>query len=97
MKNFYTRFDEAILNIYPSFVEKFNKLLKPEERITLKAGELLNTELRLYALVRIGIEDNAKIAQFLRCSISTVYTYRSKIRKRAINTDTFEDEIRNII
>ncbi|MDE6026448.1 MAG: hypothetical protein K2G23_00035, partial [Muribaculaceae bacterium] len=96
LKNFYERFDEAILNIYPSFIEKFNSLLKPEEQVSLKSGELLNTELRLFALIRIGIDDSNKIADFLRCSISTVYTYRSKMRKRALHPDDFEQEVRKI-
>lgn len=96
LKNFYVKFDEAILNIYPSFVNKFNALLNPGEQIILKSGELLNTELRLYALVRIGIDDSAKIADFLRCSISTVYTYRSKMKKRAINPDSFENDVKNL-
>lgn len=96
LKNFYVSFDEAILNIYPRFVDKFNALLQPDERIVLKTGELLNTELRLFALIRIGIDDSAKIAGFLRCSISTVYTYRSKMRRRAINPENFEDDVRNI-
>lgn len=96
LKNFYVKFDEAILNIYPSFVDKFNALLNPGEQVTLKSGELLNTELRLFALIRIGIDDSAKIAQFLRCSISTVYTYRSKMRKRALRPDDFEQEVRGI-
>ena len=72
LKNFYNSFDEAILNIYPEFVEKFNGLLNPESQVVLKSGELLSTELRLFALIRIGIDDSAKIAEFLRCSISTV-------------------------
>ncbi|MDE6396833.1 MAG: hypothetical protein K2K84_06155 [Muribaculaceae bacterium] len=96
LKDFYVKFDEAILNIYPAFVEKFNALLKDGEKIVLKTGEQLNTELRLFALVRLGIDDSAKIAQFLRCSIATVYTYRSKIRKRAIDPDNFENEVKNI-
>lgn len=94
LKNFYVNFDEAILNIYPDFVEKFNKLLKPGEQVILKSGELLNTELRVFALIRLGIVDSNKIADFLRCSISTVYTYRSKIKKRSHNADTFEDDIK---
>ncbi|MDE6256554.1 MAG: hypothetical protein K2M39_10215 [Muribaculaceae bacterium] len=96
LKNFYVKFDEAILNIYPSFIEKFNALLIPGEQVFLKSGELLNTELRLFALIRIGIDDSAKIAQFLRCSISTVYTYRSKMRKRAVNPEDFEREVKNL-
>ena len=97
LKNFYNIFDEAILNIYPEFVEKFNGLLNPESRVVLKSGELLSTELRLFALIRIGIDDSAKIAEFLRCSISTVYTYRSKMRKRAADPDSFEENVRNIL
>lgn len=96
LKNFYVNFDEAILNIYPDFVEKFNGLLNPGEEVTLKSGELLNTELRLFALIRLGIDDSGKIADFLRCSISTVYTYRSKMKKRAKNPDSFEDEVRHL-
>ncbi len=97
LKNFYVRFDEAILNIYPDFVEKFNALLAPDSQVALKSGELLNTELRLFALIRIGIEDSAKIADFLRCSLSTVYTYRSKMRKRALNPEKFEEDVKNIL
>lgn len=97
LKNFYVKFDEAILNIYPSFVERFNALLRPGEQVELKPGELLNTELRLFALVRLGMEDSAKIAEFLRCSLSTVYTYRSKMRKRALNPDRFEEDVKNMI
>ena len=62
----------------------------------LKSGELLNTELRLYALIRLGIDDSAKLAEFLRCSISTVYTYRSKMRRRALDPNGFEESVRNM-
>lgn len=97
LKEFYAKFDVAILNIFPSFVEKFNELLRPDGKTTLKPSELLNTELRVFALIRIGISDSAKIAQFLRCSITTVYTYRSKLRKRAISPDTFEADVMKIV
>lgn len=96
LKDFYVKFDDAILNIYPSFVDKFNALLRDDEQIVLKSGERLNTELRLYALIRIGIDDNARIAEFLRCSISTVYTYRSRIKKRAIDPERFEENVKNL-
>lgn len=96
LKDFYQKFDEAILHIYPDFVEKFNRLLEPEYKIVLKPNEALNTELRVFALIRIGITDSEKIAGFLRCSLSTIYTYRSKIKKRAINPDEFENQVRNI-
>ncbi len=96
LREFYSKFDEAILNIYPSFINKLNALLLPGEEVVLKPDELLNTELRIFALIRIGIQDSATIAQFLRCSITTVYTYRSKLRKRAISPDTFEADIAKI-
>ena len=96
LKNFYGKFDEAILNIFPSFVERFNALIKPDDQVVLKSGELLNTELRVFALIRLGIDDSAKIADFLRCSISTVYTYRSTMKKRALNPEIFEEQVRNL-
>lgn len=96
LKDFYVKFDDAILNIFPSFVDKFNALLRDDEQIVLKSGERLNTELRLYALIRIGIDDNSRIAEFLRCSISTVYTYRSRIKKRAIAPERFEENVKNL-
>lgn len=97
LKTFYVKFDEAILNIYPDFVDKFNALLNPDEKVTLKNGELLNTELRLFALIRLGIDDITKISQFLRCSVSTVYTYRSKMRKRSVDPDNFEANVKKIV
>ena len=96
MRDFYSTFDEAVLSIYPNFAEKFNALLQPADRIVLKPGELLNTELRVFALIRLGVDDSAKIAQFLRCSITTVYTYRSKMRKRALDPENFENQVKNI-
>ncbi len=96
LKDFYMKFDEAILNIYPDFITRFNQLLYPDRQITLRPGELLNTELRIFALIRMGIDDSNEIAQFLRCSLSTVYTYRSKMKKRAVDPDNFEREVRNI-
>lgn len=96
LAGFYSKFDEAILNLYPNFVEKFNSLLNPEDRIELKPKEMLNTELRVFALIRIGITDSEKIASFLRCSISTIYTYRSKMKKKALNPDSFEEDLSKI-
>jgi hypothetical protein len=96
LKVFYSKFDEAILNIYSSFVEKVNALLLPDGQIVLKSGERLNTELRVLALIRIGITDSEKISQFLRCSISTIYTYRSKLKRRALNPEGFENEVMEI-
>ena len=96
LRDFYNNFDEAIRHIYPTFLESVNALLRPGEELRLRSGEQLSTELRVLALIRIGITDNAKIAQFLRCSVTTVYTYRSKLRKRAVEPENFEDRIRGI-
>lgn len=88
---FYENFDNTFLNIYPNFVEELNSLLLVKERITLKKGELLNTELRIFALIRLGISDSSKIAKLLRYSVNTIYNYRVKIKnKAAIPRDDFE-------
>ena len=77
--------------------DDFNALLKDEEKIILKPDALLNRELRIYALLRLGITDSGKIANFLRCSTSTVYNYRTKMRnKAAVDRDEFENEIMKI-
>lgn len=95
LAEFYNKFDEAILNIYPNYVSGLNALLKPGEKIEVP-GVGLNTELRVFALIKIGISDSEKIAKFLRCSLSTVYTYRSKMKKRAIDPDNFENDLMQI-
>lgn len=82
-KNFYIEFDKSFLTIFPNFVNDFNNLLKEEERIQLKPGELMSTEIRIFALIRLGVTDAANIAHFLGCSLATVYNYRSKIRNKA--------------
>lgn len=83
LKTFYTHFDRSFLHLFPSFVSDFNALLQPGEAIQLKNDELLNTELRIFALIRLGITDSEQIAQFLRYSISTIYNYRTKMRNKA--------------
>ena len=83
IKEFFQRFDQLFLNIYPNFIEDFNSLLRPDERIVPKEGDLLNTELRIYALVRLGINDSVKIADFLHCSPQTVYNYRLRVRNKS--------------
>ncbi|MBQ7472148.1 MAG: hypothetical protein IJS97_06975 [Prevotella sp.] len=80
----YADFDEAFLDLHPNFVEKFNALLHPEERIIPKRHERLNTELRIFALIRLGVTDTAQIAQFLDYSMPTIYNYRSRIRNKSI-------------
>ena len=97
MKEFYHSFDAIFLHVYPDFVKDFNSLLRPEEKIILKEGELLNTELRIYALVRLGINDSMKIAEFLHCSPQTVYNNRLKTRNKAIiPKEEFTETVRSL-
>lgn len=91
MKNdFYKRFDTMFLHIYPNFVERFNLLLREDYRIKIKCNEMLNAELRIFALMRLGINDNAQIANLLDYSINTIYTYKTRINNA---TDLTPDEL----
>lgn len=97
LEDLYKNFDNIFLNIYPTFVQDFNSLLIREEQVVLKPGELLNTELRIFALIRLGITDSVKIAGFLRYSLSTIYNYRTKARnKAAVSRDEFENMVMKI-
>lgn len=93
----YERFDTIFINLYPNFVSEFNDMLLPEEKIELKSGELLNAELRIFALERLGISDAVKIASFLRYSLSTIYNYRTKVRNKvAISREEFDERLKTI-
>ena len=93
---FYENFDNAFLNIYPTFVDEVNKLLQEGGKIEVKPGKRLTTESRVLALIRIGITDNQSIANILRASLTTIYTYRSKLKARAIDKDSFEDSVKAV-
>ena len=93
---FYENFDNAFLNIYPTFVDEVNKLLQEDGKIEVKQGKRLTTESRVLALIRIGITDNQSIAAILRASLTTIYTYRSKLKARAISKDDFEAQVKAI-
>ena len=94
---FYQNFDTAFLNIYPDFITEINKLMLPGEQFDLgDRSDRLTTELRVLALIRLNITDNQKIADILRSSLSTIYTYRSKLKARALAKDRFEDDVRMI-
>ncbi len=97
LKNFYTSFDTAVLQLYPDFVKEFNALLLPEKRITLKSGEILNTELRIYALIRFGVNKSTHIASLLRYSVNTIYNYKTQMKFCAIDQNTpFDEQVMKI-
>ncbi len=95
-KLFYENFDHAFLNIFPTFVDEVNKLLQEDGKIEVKQGKRLTTESRVLALIRLGITDNQSIAAILRASLTTIYTYRSKLKARALKKDDFESLVKAI-
>ncbi len=97
LKDFYANFDNTFLQLFPTFVEDFNALLADGEQIYPKANERMSTELRIFALIRLGITDSVKIAQFLRYSVTTIYNYRTKVRNKAVGErDLLEQEVMKI-
>ena len=97
MDNFYRSFDDTFLSLYGSFVEEFNGLLKPEAQLTPKPGERMTIEMRIFALILLGITSSAKIAELLCYSPNTISNYRVKIKNAAQgDRDTFEQRVQNI-
>ena len=94
--NFYIRFDKAFIDLYPNFVEEFNQLLLPEKQIVLPAPNSLTKELRIYALMRLGITDGQELATLLFYSTQTIYNYKTAIRKRAKDLTTFDAAINQL-
>lgn len=95
-EKFYKSFDETFLSLFPHFVESLNALLRDDEQLHPHPGELLSTELRIFALIRLGITDSNKIARFLRYSLTTIYNYRSKVRNKAKDKIQFETQVGQI-
>ena len=93
---FYTRFDRAFIELYPSFVEELNSLLLPDAKIELPAPNSLTTEVRIFALMRLGVTDSQEIATLLFYSTQTIYNYKSAMRTRAINRETFDEDINRL-
>lgn len=97
LKAFYEHFDHTFLKLFPSFIDDFNSLLLSDKRIEPKTEGRLNTELRIFALIRLGITDSVKIANFLRYSVTTIYNYRTKVRNKAAgNRDELEQKLMEI-
>ena len=96
LEEFYRKFDETFLALYPDFVEQFNALLQEDARIVPPQGRL-TTELRIYALIRLGVDDSKKIAAMLDYSVSTIYNYKVSIRNAALgDRDKFEEQVKKI-
>lgn len=96
-KEFYHNFDKTFLELFPRFIESFNGLLVEEGRISPKSNELLTTELRIFALIRLGVTDSNAIAHFLGYSLATVYNYRSRMKNRAKgDKEAFEQDVMNL-
>ena len=97
-RNLCHTFDSVFLTLFPTFIEDFNRLFEKENQFVPKKNELLNTELGIFSLFRLGIDDPVYIAKFLNCSVNTIYTYRTKVRSKAINQDkqSFEKSIMQI-
>ena len=96
LKIFYKNFDEAFLKIYPNFIDEFKKLVKEDYRLEITNSKELNTELRIFALIRLGITNSAKISKILRYSVNTIYNYRATVKNNSIDRDNFEDLIKKI-
>ncbi|TXK46107.1 tetratricopeptide repeat protein [Pontibacter qinzhouensis] len=93
----YLSFDKIFIKLFPNFVPVFNSYFNEEDRITIKDNESLNIELRIFALLRIGIHDHEQIARILEYSVSTIYNYKTKVRNRSIlPNEEFEKRIMEI-
>lgn len=95
-KEFFMNFDKAFLNLYPNFIESFNALLREGEEIVPRKGEILTTELRIFALIRMGIKDSSKIATLLFYSPQTIYNHRSTVKNRAKTKEKFEKQVEEL-
>ena len=96
LRELFFNFDTAFLRLYPDFIERFNSLLQTDKSIYPRKGELLNTDLRIFALIRMGITDSNKIATLLFYSPQTIFNRRTQVRNRALNRNSFETQVMDI-
>jgi DNA-binding CsgD family transcriptional regulator len=97
LEELYQNFDSVFMHLFPNFVNDFNALLQPDLQVHPKEDNRLTTEIRIFALIRLGIEDSSKIAEFLHYSVNTIYNYRARMKSRAAGSrDELEDKIREI-
>lgn len=97
LEDLYQNFDSVFLHLFPNFVNDFNALLQPDMRVQPKGESRLTTEIRIFALIRLGIEDSSKIAEFLHYSVNTIYNYRARIKNGALdNRESFERRVKQL-
>jgi hypothetical protein len=97
LEEFYRKFDETFLALYPDFVEEFNALLREDARFPLRKDARLSTELRIFALIRLGVDDSKRIASILHYSVSTIYNYKVSVKNAALgDRDTFEARVKQL-
>ena len=97
LKELFDNFDAVFMHLFPTFIDEFNALLRPEERIVPSGKSLLNTDLRIFALIRLGIDESSRIAEFLHYSPNSIYAYRARIKNKAAgNRDEFENQVKEI-
>lgn len=92
-ENLFHQFDDIFLKLFPTFITDFNKLFPAENKSIIKKGELLNTEMRIFALFRLGIQESSQIAEFLELSVTTIYTYKTRIKSKSDYKEVFEEKI----
>ena len=95
-RQFFVNFDTAFLTLYPNFISEFNSLVREGEEIIPAKGEILNKELRIFALIRLGIKDSSRIATLLFYSPQTIYNYRTSVKNKAKNRDEFEEQVKKL-
>lgn len=97
LKAFFDNFDDIFLRLFPTFIHDFNALLRPGEEIIPSGKNRLNTDLRIFALIRLGIDESSRIAEFLRYSPNSIYSYRTRIKNKAAgNREDFERLVKEI-
>ena len=97
LEELYENFDMVFLHLFPNFIDDFNALLQPELRVRPKEKNRLTTDLRIFALIRLGFEDSSKIAEFLHYSVNTIYNYRARIKNGSLgNREQFENMVKTL-
>ena len=93
----YAAFDSAFLKLFPNFIDEYNRLFPPENRVELDDNGALPMETRIFALMRLGVENSAEVAEYLNISVNTIYVYKTKVKSRSlVPKEEFDGRIRAI-